>query len=419
MKKVLFGATLAALMSFSNLVQAQITITLADFAAIGDTVIDLYDTLVPSGTTVGGTGNQTWDYSSLQLDYMDTTYFVDPSTTTNGADFPSASLASGADDFYIYLEANTNGVFFSGLAADFFGTGVPSSLVYAPVQKVMEFPSTDGTGYNDTSGYKWRFSGADVGAPIDSIGVYHTSYFTSIVDAYGTVTTPSGTYQTIRQYTMEITYDSVMMNDPAFTGGVWQLLDPALIGAPNPTIDTSYNYHWFANGEDAPVLEMQTDGPAGNVLEANFKLGTKLLAVAIASSDVSCFGDCDGSLEVAALSGTAPFAYSWDDPTAQTTATATGLCPGNYQVTIIDGINDTAIAMFTVGEPDSLAIAIFGTNPSCDTCPDGWVSATVSGGTLPFVYAWNDPSSQTGSSATNLMNGTFSVVVTDTNGCTI
>lgn len=419
MKKLLFGSVTVLLISCAMPSQGQITITLADFASIGDTVTNVYDSIVPVGTIVGGTGSQTWDYSNLQLDYMETIIYVDPATTASAADFPTSTIATDNNGFAAYLYSDSAGVVFQGISTDFFGTGTPLSLVYSPSQTVVEFPSTDGSGFTDTSAYNFQFSGATVGAPIDSIGVNHRSFLTSTFDAYGALTTPSGTYQAIRQYIMEITYDSIMMRDPIITFGQWQLIDPIQLGAPNPAIDTVYNYHWYSNGEDYPVLEMQTDGPAGNVLGANFKLGDQVIAAIIGTNDITCVGDCDGSVDVTAISGTPPFTYLWDDPANQTTAMATMLCPGTYTVIVTDASAGTSTAIATVVEPDTLTVSLFGVDPACDSCADGWVSAAVLGGTSPYTYAWNDPASQSGSSATNLMNGTYSVTVTDANGCTI
>ena len=50
----------------------------------------------------------------------------------------------------------------------------------------------------------------------------------------------------------------------------------------------------------------------------------------------TCNGDADGSISVTASGGTAGYTYLWDDASAQTTSTATGLAPGDYMVTVTD-----------------------------------------------------------------------------------
>jgi len=136
-------------------------------------------------------------------------------------------------------------------------------------------------------------------------------------------------------------------------------------------------------------------------------------------NDAACFGICDGSIDATGISGTAPYTYLWDDPAAQSTSTAIGLCPGSYSVIVTDGTGGTSTAIATIIEPLELTVSLFAVAPACDTCIDGWVSASVTGGTMPYAYLWNDSAAQTSSSATNLMNGTYSVTVTDANGCVV
>ena len=45
-------------------------------------------------------------------------------------------------------------------------------------------------------------------------------------------------------------------------------------------------------------------------------------------------------------------------------------------------------------------------------------SVAASGGTIPYSYLWSTSPAQTGSNATNLIAGTYSVTTTDANGCT-
>ena len=63
---------------------------------------------------------------------------------------------------------------------------------------------------------------------------------------------------------------------------------------------------------------------------------TALTASAVKVQDVQCNGADDGEISVTASGGTVGYTYLWDDAAAQTTATATGLSPGNYTVTVKD-----------------------------------------------------------------------------------
>src|SRR5690606_24530642 len=128
----------------------------------------------------------------------------------------------------------------------------------------------------------------------------------------------------------------------------------------------------------------------------------------------------DGSATVTVSGGTAPYTYLWNDTTAQTTATATGLVAGTYQVTVTDANNCTTTTTVTIAEPVLLEASIALTNVvnvSCFDGNDGSAMVTVSGGTAPYTYLWNDANTQTTATATGLAAGTYMVTVTDANNC--
>lgn len=143
---------------------------------------------------------------------------------------------------------------------------------------------------------------------------------------------------------------------------------------------------------------------------------TALNAAITASSDVACFGYTDGSATVTAGGGTAPYTYLWNDFANQTTATATNLAPGTYQVTVTDDLGCTITASVTINEPAEIQLSTSVVDAFCST---GTGSATVtvtSAGVSPFTYNWT-PTSQTTDVAANLTPGTYDVTVTDNDGC--
>lgn len=129
----------------------------------------------------------------------------------------------------------------------------------------------------------------------------------------------------------------------------------------------------------------------------------------------SCFGDTNGSARVDPTGGTPPFTYLWSN--AATTQEITGIGAGSYSVTVTDANGCQEVANIEVTEPALLTVAMSGTNDT-GTC-NGTATATPSGGTTPYTYLWDDPSSQTTQTATNLCFGTYGVVVTDDNGCQV
>ncbi|MDQ3049914.1 MAG: PKD domain-containing protein [Bacteroidota bacterium] len=128
---------------------------------------------------------------------------------------------------------------------------------------------------------------------------------------------------------------------------------------------------------------------------------------------VSCFGDNNGIATVTANGGTGSYSYQWSNNT--TSMNATSLVAGTYTVTVTDANGCTANATETITSPDSLSAITLSTPVTCYGAADGTASVAVSGGTLPYNYAW----SIGGNTATlnNINGGTLTVNITDANNC--
>ncbi|HIO73471.1 MAG TPA: T9SS type A sorting domain-containing protein [Flavobacteriales bacterium] len=134
----------------------------------------------------------------------------------------------------------------------------------------------------------------------------------------------------------------------------------------------------------------------------------------ISSSDVACNGACDGQVVVIAVGGGGQYTYLWSD--GQTAATASGLCPGDYNVTVTDNLGCSAFAMYSITEPVVLTSNVFAVDEVMGC--DGSAFVNTSGGMMPYSFLWDDPAAQSNYMATNICGGTYNVVVTDANGCT-
>lgn len=137
--------------------------------------------------------------------------------------------------------------------------------------------------------------------------------------------------------------------------------------------------------------------------------------VQVQTNNVTCFGLCNGTA-MAFASGPAPYMYSWA-PGNQTTSTITGLCAGTYTVTVTNSIGCTASATVMITQPSQLTTTATSINASCSSCCNGSASVTASGGTPFYTYSWT-PSGGIAQTATGLCPGSYTVCVTDANGCT-
>ena len=136
-------------------------------------------------------------------------------------------------------------------------------------------------------------------------------------------------------------------------------------------------------------------------------------SLSTSSTDESC--GCDGSASVT-VNGNGPFTYQWDDLNGQTTSTAADLCAGSYTVVVSDGIGCSSSATVTVGSaPSAVSVNVTSTDQTDATNPDGSASAFASGGTPPYSYLWSNGG--TDAIINGLAAGSYSVDVTDANGC--
>jgi len=229
---------------------AQITINSSDLVSVGDTVIQGSDENITS-YTIGGTGEQTWDFSGLSADSEDTLVFVDLSETPFGSDFPDAEMAVKIlpDTMFMYIDLETSYLHIIGMSAN------PYNAVYFnPFQNIMPFPVTYGDEY-----YSVYMSVAKFFNGTDSMMYRQYANDTVNVDAYGDLTLPSGTYNTLRFYHNVYRTDSVFLK----VGTEWILQN-------RQDYPNDY-YEWWTNNPNVKmkITELQTD-EQGNVIGGNF-----------------------------------------------------------------------------------------------------------------------------------------------------
>lgn len=193
-----------------------------------------------------------------------------------------------------------------------------------------------------------------------------------------------------------------------------------------------YSYQWDANA-NSQDSSLATDLPAGlysvEITDSNNCVSTfninvqnpdSLESEMLSDVDAGC-GMSNGEAEVIADGGTGSLGYEWSDLSGQTSTTATGLPGGLYYVTITDQNNCERIDSimvdidYSVGGP---LVNIDTSGTTCDVSGDGVATITPTSGIAPYLYEW-DPNTggQDSSTAVNLDVGTYSVTVTDSNGC--
>lgn len=174
-----------------------------------------------------------------------------------------------------------------------------------------------------------------------------------------------------------------------------------------------------------------TDLPAGNYtvlvidnvscsIGVDFTIGEpdSLASLDAVIENVSCNGLLDGEGTVTVTGGTYPYNYLWS--TGSTDSIAIDLVLGENYVTITDFNGCTTFDTLGITQPDVLTVSIAADSINCFAGTDGNASANPVGGTLfpngDYTYLWSDL--QNDAVANNLIAQTYTVTVTDANGCT-
>ncbi|MFZ9027708.1 MAG: gliding motility-associated C-terminal domain-containing protein [Crocinitomicaceae bacterium] len=127
---------------------------------------------------------------------------------------------------------------------------------------------------------------------------------------------------------------------------------------------------------------------------------------------LGCFGSTV-TLNPTISGGTGTFTYSWT--TGDITQSAE-VGAGTHCLTITDDNGCTATECATITTPTELNLSLSSTPESAVPGSDGTATATPSGGTSPYTYAWSNAG--TNQTETGLVYGIYTVTVTDDNGCT-
>ena len=387
---------------------AQITINQTDMGQAGDSMIVGNDSPT-SNVSVGGTGNQTWNFT-FSVDNINTLKFEYLSNTASGSYFPNSNLAIQRQTDTLFFKSSTSSFELDGITGDGFNLGVSLRIDFDPNATLITFPSTFGTTFVDTAVFD-TIVDCDAfgqGSVCDSAHLKRTMIITSDFDAWGQLNTSGGSYNTIRQYLIQDSQDRLWIKLP-FIG--WQ-------STPFYSSDsTEYSYRWYANNEKWPVLSAVADAPGGNIVSAEFQIDD-LLGYSPYQSNPLCHNSCDGSATAQGLGANPPYTYQWPaSANNQTTATATGLCAGTYMVTIHD--NDTNTSVLEISLVNPTKIQISGSVQGVSMGNDGAIDITASGGAGNFTYAWTGPDGFTATTAdiSGIGVGEYTVAVTDGNGC--
>ena len=143
---------------------------------------------------------------------------------------------------------------------------------------------------------------------------------------------------------------------------------------------------------------------------------TSLSLNPVVSTNVSCFGGANGSINITSNGGVTPYGYAWSNGSTQ--EDLSNVAAGNYVVTITDGNGCSINGSYAIAQPSiGLSFTQNQTNVSCFGGSNGSINITTTGGTSPYTFSWSTGSNS--EDLSNLISGTYILTITDANGCQV
>jgi hypothetical protein len=140
-----------------------------------------------------------------------------------------------------------------------------------------------------------------------------------------------------------------------------------------------------------------------------------VLAVTLGSDTTTCNGDTTGKAYITSVTGgTMPYTYTWN--TGATSDTLTGVAAASYSVAVFDANGCTVTESVEVADRTPLVVALTVIDANCIGEASGSIETVASGSNGSYSYNWSNGS--TDATATQLLEGTYTVTVTDAGSCT-
>lgn len=333
--------------------------------------------------------------------------------------------ATGGDSPYEYLwstGSTTNSI--SGVAAGNYAVSVAdaigcsvtatanivttSTTITATTSSVPGICTTNGsatvTPTNGTPTYSYLWSNGSQSA--NPTNVAAGNYTVTVTDANGCTGTASVSVS-VSSLTLTATTSATQSSCINATGSVTASIS-------NGT--SPYGYQWTGGGNTSTVSNLGAGNYSVTVSDVNGCTGTATATVgtpngptaSASQTNILCNGGTNGAVNLTVTGGTGTITYSWSN--GAQTEDLSGVAAGSYTVTVNDANNCSFVSTATVTEPTALSFTGSVTNASTSGSSDGSITLSISGGTPGYTTS--------PTSLTNLAPGTYSVTVTDNNGCT-
>ena len=328
MKKTIILFISVFWMGFS--LYSQVVINQSDMPLVGDTLRVSAINIVPAGYSKTAM-DTTWDFAALEALSQRVDTFVSATATPwayqlffgganlasprSGSPLPGLSVSKG---FTFFKNSSTS---FSELGSGYTIQEIPFPAKYDNPDKYYEFPMQPGLTWSSTASF--------------SIAVPNLIYFstqrfrTNVVDGWGTLITPFGTFQTLRVKSTLLEHDSIYI-DSLSTGF--------------PFNRNIIEYKWLGKGQGIPLLQVNEEGSMVITNYRDFyRMSAQPLSVTL-GPDTAVFMGTTITLHAMVSGGTPPYQILWNTLDTGNTLTITVQNIKTYSVVVVDAFQNFASA---------------------------------------------------------------------------
>ena len=317
---------------------------------------------------------------------------------------------------YIFMVSDTNGCIFSDTAI----VSHPDELLISDsltnvLCKGYHTGAIDLSVTGGTASYTFLWNTLETTEDLQNIG--DGTYFVTVTDV--NQCTSNGTY-TITEPQFPITSNIAGTDILCFGDGTGNA-DLSVSGGTNP-----YDFQW-SNSEITEDISNLTVGTyTVTIIDLNGCDTTSSIDIlenseiisTYSSSPILCHGDSTGELNIwNTIGGIPPYTYDCSNGYSSSSITTILVTAGQYTVVVSDDNNCEEILQFNVADATDLISYISNTNIDCYGNNNGSIDFTPSGGVSNYSFLWSN--NETTEDISNLAPGTYSVILTDANGCSV
>lgn len=327
----------------------------------------------------------------------------------------SADLSSISNGTYTLTVTDANGCtesatkFISQPTAELSGTITATNVAcYNGNSGSISIAVTGGT-----SPYNYNWSNGNTTSSNNTLTV--GTYTVTVTDANGCSISDNAT---LTEPSSALTVSETHQNINCLGNGTGAITAVAA-GGTNP-----YTYEWSngtttANNGYLPAgtytLTVTDQNGCTATVSASISQPAGYLTSSGTTTNINCFGGNNGAIDVTTTSGTTPYTFQWSS--GETTEDLSNLAAGDFTITITDANGCLLVNQYHVTQPSAeLAATTIATAVNCFDESTGAIDLTVTGGTAPFNFTWNNGA--TTEDLTALATGSYQVNITDANGCT-